>query len=426
MHPSLPTGYSEVTLNVSRVSTRHTRLDTIKSHIQRPMQKLDTRRDAVRGFSPAWFTASMGTGMAGMLLYGFPYDWTPLRYIAMGIALLNLLMFIMFLVLFSWRIVQYRDFHHILLHPQMSMSLGTIPMALCTIIISLARILEPYEVQWMPMLVLVLWCIDVVFSVLSFLIIPFLVTSHQDHPFDKVNASLLLPVVTTVVAATAGAFVASVNNGSTATAVVLISYMLWAMGVGIAMMLVTFYLTRLIIHKLPPKETIASTFIPVGPLGQSSYGIQLLGIQAKRLFPDALPQIPYLGDVLYAMGFFLGVLIWALAIWWITHGIYAVIYTRIRGRVPFNLGWWALIFPTGTFASSSGELWGTTGYTFFGVLTAITTVGIILLWIFVIINTICYAWTGELLKPINIKHLELHTDADDFINSGEQTPERLV
>ncbi|KAJ2356800.1 Plasma membrane sulfite pump involved in sulfite metabolism [Coemansia erecta] len=422
MHSRLATERSETTLNANSIATNRTRLSVIKSLIQRPIRELDTWRDVVRGFSPAWFTASMGTGMTSMLLYGFPYEWSPLKYIAMGIALLNLLMFVTFLVLFLWRLVQYRDFFHILLHPQMSMPLGAVPMAFTTVIASMVTILTPYDVAWMPMLALVLWCINIVFAVLSFLAIPFLVTTHQKHAFEKVNATLLLPVVPTVVASSAGAIVASVHSGTTAVAVVLTSYVLWAMGVGISLMLITFYIVRLVLYKLPPPETIASAFIPLGPLGQSSYAIQLLGVEALRLFPEALPQMAYLGEVLHSMGFFIGLLIWALAIWWFTHAIYSVLYTRFHGPVPFNLGWWALIFPTGTFVSSSNELWTLTEFTLFRVLASIITVGIAVLWIVVIINTIRYAWTGELLKPISISHLELHTDIneDTDIHSPEQ------
>ncbi|KAJ2666075.1 Plasma membrane sulfite pump involved in sulfite metabolism [Coemansia sp. RSA 1199] len=419
----LTTERSETTLNASSIATGRTRMSVIKNLIQRPMRELDTWRDVIRGFSPAWFTASMGTGMVSMLLYGFPYEWSPLKYIAMGIALLNLLMFVVFLVLFIWRLVQYRDFFNILLHPQMSMPLGAVPMAFTTVITSMVTILESYDISWMPMLALVLWCINIAFAVLSFLAIPFLVTSHQKHAFEKVNATLLLPVVPTVVASSAGAIVASVHSGTTAVAVVLISYALWAMGVGISLMLITFYIVRLVLHKLPPPETIASAFIPLGPLGQSSYAIQLLGVQALRVFPDALPQMTYLGEVLHSLGFFLGLLIWSLAIWWFTHAIYSVLYTRFRGPVPFNLGWWALIFPTGTFVSSSGELWDLTGYTFFRILASTVTVGIVALWIVVILNTIRYAWTGELLKPINISHLELHTYVE---GEDVQSPEQRV
>ncbi|KAJ2723028.1 Plasma membrane sulfite pump involved in sulfite metabolism [Coemansia sp. Benny D115] len=238
---------------------------------------------------------------------------------------------------------------------------------------------------------------------------------------DSLSSTLLLPVVTNVVAASTGAVVASAFEGSNAVAVVLVSYMLWGMGMGTAMMLVTAYLMRLTLHGLPPKEAMASAFIPLGPMGQSSYGIQILGVQALRVFPKELPQIQYLGEILHALGFTLGIFIWALAFWWLMQGIYSALYTRVHGPIPFNLGWWALIFPVGTFASTSSSLWGLTGYTFYRVVTAFMVVGLFALWVFVLLHTIWYAWSGELFKPANIRRLELaSTDAnsDDDGESG--------
>ncbi|KAJ1670913.1 Plasma membrane sulfite pump involved in sulfite metabolism [Coemansia sp. RSA 25] len=436
MLPTVETMHSEVTLHAgaAAISRSHSSaaISTLKSHIRHPMQKLESRSDVIRGFSPAWFITTMGTGIVSALLLNFPYHAPPFQYIAWGIASFNLLLFAACCVFFAWRLIRHRDFYSILMHPQQSMLLGAIPMGLCTVTVSLVSILKPYNISWMPTLALVLWCIDVVLSVLSFLVIPFLATSHHKHALETVNATLLLPAVPTVVAATGGAIVASVHDGSIATTIVIISYMLWGMGFGIAMLLTMIYLIRLVLFKLPPKEAIASSFIPLGPLGQASYGIQLLGIQAIRLFPTELPQIAYLGDVLQSAGFIAGLLIWALAIWWFTHAIYSVLYTRIHGKVPFNLGWWALIFPISTFTASTNSLWSMTGYSFFRVMASALIVGMLLLWISVMATTVCYAWTGELFKAASIVQLELQdtvadeSDSEDVEECLERPPATTV
>ncbi|KAJ2689314.1 Plasma membrane sulfite pump involved in sulfite metabolism [Coemansia spiralis] len=385
------------------------------------MHKLESRSDIIRGFSPAWFITTMGTGIVGTLLYNFPYHSRELQYLSWGISLINLVLFITCCVLFLWRLAKHRDFYSILIHPQQSMLLGAIPMGLCTLIVSLVSTLKPYNLSWMPPLALTFWCIDVVLSLLSFIVIPFLVTTHQKHALDTVNASLLLPAVPTIVAATGGAIVASVHDGSVATTIVTISYMLWAMGMGVAMLLTIVYLVRLVIHKLPPKEAIATVFIPLGPFGQASYGIQLLGVQAARLFPTELPQIANLGQILQSIGFFVGLLIWSLATWWFAHAVYAMIYTRVQGRIPFHLGWWALIFPISTFAASTNSLWNMTGYTFFGAVASLVIVGVALLWLSIVVVTICYAWTGELFKAASVVRLELQTpEPEDCDSEGPE------
>ncbi|KAJ2713156.1 Plasma membrane sulfite pump involved in sulfite metabolism [Coemansia spiralis] len=415
MHSRTTTNRSEVTVSVSVASTsgRRSRREIIKEHLHHPMHHLDQRRDAVRGFSPAWFTASMSTGIVSTLFYNFPYYWDPLRYIGMVVAGFNLLLVIAFTVLFLWRLIQYRDFLDILFHPQISMTLAAIPMAYSTLTTTIATILGWYNLSWAPTLVVVLWAGCVALSLATALLVTFTATSHQGHPFDKVTATLLMPVVSLIVAAAAGSTVASLQTvGSIAVNVIITSYALLAMGLGAALMILTFYFIRLVLFKLPARETVVSSFLPLGPLGQSSNAILVLGTQAQRVFPTMVPHIPLVGDILFSLGFIIGLFLWALAIWWLAHAIYGVIYTRTTGRVPFNLGWWALIFPAGTFATGTYQLWLITEHSFFRVLAAILTAAIVLLWVVVMVNTFCYAWTGELLKPVSIGHLELQDNSE--------------
>ncbi|KAJ1879637.1 Plasma membrane sulfite pump involved in sulfite metabolism [Coemansia sp. RSA 1722] len=416
MHSRYTTNRTEVTLNIGDddISAKGAFAGlSLKHHIQRPMRKLETKSDIIRGFSPAWFTATMGTGAIASLTYSFPYSNRPLEYIGMGIGLFNIILYIVCLVLFAARLIKYRDMSDILLHPQLSMSLGTIPMGLCTVVSGLVTMLSRYNTTWVPTFALVLWCIVVAASVLCSLIVPFVVISHQKYTLETMNAVLLLPVVPNVVAASTGGVVASAFSGGTAIVIILISYVLWGMGMLLAMMLTAAYLIRLVLYKLPPKEAMASAFIPIGPLGQSSYGIQILGTQALRVFSVSMPQVKYLGDVLHTVGFMIGLLLWGAALWWFVHAACSAIYTLVHERVPFNLGWWALIFPSGTVLFSTNALWNTTGYAFFRVLSAVLTTGLAIVWVCVLLNTVVYAWTGELFKPSNISRLELAGSSDN-------------
>lgn len=87
------------------------------------------------------------------------------------------------------------------------------------------------------------------------------------------TAVWLLPVVTCIVASSCGAVVANVLlNPQHALWTVLVSYVLWGVGLPLAMMVLVIYLQRLTLHKLPPKAAIVSVFLPLGPLGQGGYG----------------------------------------------------------------------------------------------------------------------------------------------------------
>lgn len=90
---------------------------------------------------------------------------------------------------------------------------------------------------------------------------------------SAMTAVWLLPIVTCVVAASSGAVVADVlSDPQHALGTILASYVLWGIGLPFAMMVIVIYLHRLTLHKLPPKAMIVSVFLPLGPLGQGSFG----------------------------------------------------------------------------------------------------------------------------------------------------------
>lgn len=87
------------------------------------------------------------------------------------------------------------------------------------------------------------------------------------------GAAWLLPILACVVAATSGSIVAEVlPHPEYALETLVASYILWGVGVRLALMVIAIYLMRLMLHKLPAKAVIVSTFLPLGPLGQGSYG----------------------------------------------------------------------------------------------------------------------------------------------------------
>lgn len=98
-------------------------------------------------------------------------------------------------------------------------------------------------------------------------------THAPDMQLSSMTAVWLLPIVTCIVAGSSGGIVAGVlPNPHHALWTLLCSYMLWGMGVPLAMMVLVIYLQRLTLHKIPPKAMIASVFLPLGPLGQGGYG----------------------------------------------------------------------------------------------------------------------------------------------------------
>jgi tellurite resistance protein TehA-like permease len=87
------------------------------------------------------------------------------------------------------------------------------------------------------------------------------------------TAVWLLPIVGTVVTASSGALVAEIlPNPQHALWTIIVSYVLWGIGLPLALMVMVIYLQRLTLHKIPPKAMIVSVFLPLGPLGQGGFG----------------------------------------------------------------------------------------------------------------------------------------------------------
>jgi tellurite resistance protein TehA-like permease len=170
------------------------------------------------------------------------------------------------------------------------------------------------------------------------------------------TAVWLLPVLPPVVASATGAIVADVlPNPQHALITIIMSYILWGIGVPLAMVVMVVYFQRLTVHKLPPREVIVSVFVPIGPLGKGGFAIQKLGMVAMKTLPKTgtLSEATIMaGDILYVVGFLMGLLMWGFGLAWIFFAVASV----TRSRFPFNMGWWGCIFPLGVFATSAVQM----------------------------------------------------------------------
>jgi tellurite resistance protein TehA-like permease len=92
------------------------------------------------------------------------------------------------------------------------------------------------------------------------------------NSLERITAIQLLPIAATIVAAGTGAEVAEIlPNPQHALGTITVCYVLWGMGIPLAMMVLVMYYHRLAVHKLPPREVIVSCFLPLGPLGFGGY-----------------------------------------------------------------------------------------------------------------------------------------------------------
>ena len=167
---------------------------------------------------------------------------------------------------------------------------------------------------------------------------------------DTMTAAWLLPIVPAVVTAASGGLVVSVlKNPNTAMVILTTSWILWGAGIGLTLLVLAFYFHRLMLHKLPPREVIISAFLPLGPLGQGSFGIMQMGIVARELFDSktSFTSVQNSGEMIYVGSMLLGLVLWGFGSFWLFHGITCLLKRSLEGSIKFNMGFWGLIFPLG-------------------------------------------------------------------------------
>ncbi|RWQ91213.1 voltage-dependent anion channel-domain-containing protein [Paecilomyces variotii] len=101
-------------------------------------------RTAERNFSPLWFSVSLGTGMASMLLSQLPYNTRGVQLASLALFVLNILVFVTILAISMCRYILYlQALRGVIEDREQILSLPLIPMAYSTLINMITFVLVP-------------------------------------------------------------------------------------------------------------------------------------------------------------------------------------------------------------------------------------------------------------------------------------------
>ena len=204
---------------------------------------------------------------------------------------------------------------------------------------------------------------------------------RQEQSLAKMTAVWLLPVVTLVVASSTGGLLAKAllpHSTKLALLTTAFSLVMVLIGLSFALMIITVYLLRLITYGAPDMTLILSSFIVLGkygafqsvnpfvdtptsgPLGQGGYALLLHGENMAKLLPLHLggnfPFIEQSGQMIFAVCFAGSFILWSMGIAWIIVAIISIFSVVKRGKIPFSMAYWGMVFPHGTFASLSVKM----------------------------------------------------------------------
>ncbi|PSR86974.1 sulfite transporter Ssu2 [Coniella lustricola] len=386
--------------------------NTSQREAHRPLVSKHERgwRRVVRNFSPSWFSTTMGTGIVTLLLITIPFQATWLYWLSVVFFVLNTMLFVAAFFISLLRYSLYPEIWMVMIRdPTNSLFLGTVPMGFATLVESWFILCCPYWGDWSVVLAWVAWMVDsiVAFAVTVSLMFLLMSESHQNQ-LDRITAAQLLPIAATIVAAGAGTKAAEhlMHRGrlDNAMGTLITSYVMWGMATPFAMAVLVMYYQRLALHKLPPREIIVSSFLPLGPLGMGGYTIFNAGKVARELFPqvDLLDQVSIAGDIMYVVGLLIALIMWGFGTVWLVLALATILSAR---SFPFNMGWWGFTFPLGVFSLSTITFGTEMPSMFFKVLGTIFSVAVILLWCVVAVGTVKGAWSGKLFYAPCLKNL---------------------
>ena len=370
----------------------------------KPFARLDCPQEVIRQFTPNWFAVTMGTGILAIALSQFPVPIPGLRLVAQGLWFLNMGLFSLFTCLYAARwLMFYNQAKRVFGHSVISMFFGCIPMGLATIINGLLIFGIPLWGKGVIEIAEGLWWLDAALSVLCGIAIPFMMFTRQNHSIEQMTGVWLLPFVAAEVAAVSGGLLAPyLMDAHQQLNMIITSFALWAFSVPIAMGILVILLMRMVVHKLPPANMAATSWLALGPIGTGALGLLILGSATPEIF-NANGLGAY-GSSVQGIGLVGGILLWGYGLWWVAIASVITLRYLLQG-LPFNLGWWGYTFPIGVYCVATLRLATMLPMPIFSFLGGGMVIILAGLWLIVGTRTVLGAWRGDLFVSPCLKEL---------------------
>ncbi|THH04986.1 hypothetical protein EW146_g10024 [Bondarzewia mesenterica] len=260
-----------------------------------------------------------------------------------------------------------------------------------------------------------LWWLDVAIALLCCWGMVHVMAITQDHALNRMSCVWLLPVVTLIVASSCGGILSqSLEPISPKYALITIAFsaFLVSIGLSLALMILTVYLYRLILHGHPQGASVISSFVPLGPTGQAGYSIILIGQTFRMLLPIKGSTSLFLGDdrvgeIVFSVCVCAGFVLWSLATMWLVFAVLGIHAIVRKTRFPFRVPFWGMVFPNGVYANLTITLYRVLDVRFFRVWGAIYTCFTFLLWAFVFGRTISMLRDGEIFDAPCLEDIDM-------------------
>lgn len=315
------------------------------------------QRTALENFSSQWFLIPQGTGITAVILHQLNYQFDGLHIISYIFWILTIIFLVVLLLIYITHCIFFpKTFKARVTHDVGEIAcLSSIVISYTSIIQMTSLVLVHSWGQGWGTAVCAMWWTNAVLAVIAAIGIPFVYIRVYPVDIHRLVPSSQLPLIATLTAAAGGGTIcqsAQISAGLQVP-VIIVSYLLLAMGLAVAFALDVLYWAKLLSGSLPQPSSVFQDMILCGPWGQASFALQELGgvvlggsfaayDSGKFLTAQAAPVVGY-------ASIFAGLLSWGVGTFWWIFGILSIMHAGTDHwrphKIPYSLAVWSVVFP---------------------------------------------------------------------------------
>jgi C4-dicarboxylate transporter/malic acid transport protein len=375
---------------------RNDEMSTRRSHRRSfgILKDLERPSDVFRDIGPNWFASVMGTGIVAIAAATLPFRVPGLHAFALAVWVIAAAWLVA--VSAAWAVHWTKHTDRARAHadnPVMAQFWGAPAMALLTVGAGTLLVGRDWtgaaaavDIDW------VLWFLGTALGLVTACWIPYLMMTRHEIKPDGAFGGWLMPIVPPMVSAATGALLVPYAAAGQARLTLLVScYAMFGISLFISVIIITLLWGRLVTYKTLPAVMVPTSWIVLGPLGQSVTATGNLANDGGLVL-----HAPYAAGA-DAFALLYGIPTWGFAMAWLV--IAASITLRAaRKGLPFGLTWWSFTFPVGTCVTGTIALADRSGDTALRWASVALYLLLLAAWITVAARTTRGAATGRLLR----------------------------